>query len=129
MYIEVRMPKTKIIIYQESDETAPLLDWLDSLPDRAKDKCGAVIERLGDFGNQLRRPDCDYLSNGIYELRAKAGNVNYRVFYSFVGKQIVLLSHGCTKEKKVPKKEMNRAARNLAQYKQNPQKHTFNGDL
>ncbi len=119
------MPKTDIRIYQDADGTVPLLDWLDSLPDKAKDKCGAVIGRLADFGNQLRRPDCDYLSNGIYELRARAGNVNYRVFYSFVGKQIVLLSHGCTKEKKVPTKEIKRAIENLRRYKKNPKTHTY----
>lgn len=123
------MPKTDIRIYQDTDGTVPLLDWLDSLPDRAKDKCGAVIGRLADFGNQLRRPDCDYLSNGIYELRARAENVNYRVFYSFAGKNIVLLSHGCTKEKKVPKKEINRALRNLENYKNNPKAHTYREEL
>ena len=119
------MPKTDIRIYQDADGTVPLLDWLDSLPDRAKDKCGAVISRLADFGNQLRRPDCDYVSNGIYELRARAGNVNYRVFYSFVGKQIILLSHGCTKQKKVPTKEIKRAIENLRKYKENPKTHTY----
>jgi len=80
------MSKTDIRIYQNTDGTVPLLDWLDSLSDRAKDKCGAVIGRLADFGNQFRRPDCDYLSNGIYELRTKAENINYRVFYGFVEK-------------------------------------------
>ena len=119
------MPKTDIRIYQDADGTVPLLDWLNSLPDRAKDKCGAVIERLADFGNQLRRPDCDYLSNGIYELRARIGNVNYRVFYGFVGRQIILLSHGCTKEKKVPTKEIKRAIENLRRYTENPKTHTY----
>jgi len=119
------MPQADIRIYQDSDETVPLLDWLDSLPDRAKDKCGAVIGRLADFGNQLRRPDCDYLSNGIYELRARAGNVHYRVFYSFVGKQVVLLSHDCTKRKKVPNKEIKRAIENLRKYRRNPKAHTY----
>ena len=121
------MPKTDIRVYQDADGTAPLLDWLDSLPNKAKDKCGAVIGRLADFGNQLRRPDCDYLANGIYELRARAGNVNYRIFYSFAGKQIVLLSHGCTKEKKVPTEEIKRAIENLRNYKENPKTHTYKG--
>ena len=119
------MPQTEIRIYQEIDGTVPLLDWLDDLPDKAKDKCVAVISRLADFGNQLRRPDCDYLSDGIYELRARVGNVNYRILYGFAGKQIVLLSHGCTKKKKVPAKEINRAIDNLNTYKQNPESHTY----
>ncbi len=121
------MPRTDIRIYQDADGSVPLLDWLDSLPDKAKDKCGAVIGRLADFGNQLHRPSCDYLTEGIYELRARWGNINYRVFYSFVGKHIVLLSHGCTKEKKVPTKEIRRAIENLRKYKTNPKTHIYRG--
>ena len=123
------MPKADIRIYQETDGTVPLLDWLDDLPDKAKDKCIAVISRLADFGNQLRRPDCDYLKDGIYELRARTGNVNYRILYGFAGRQIVLLSHGCTKEKKVPNKEINRAIENLRRYKHNPTAHTYRENI
>jgi putative component of toxin-antitoxin plasmid stabilization module len=118
------MPKTEVRIYREIDGKVPLLDWLDDLPDKARDKCVAVIMRLADFGNQLRRPDCDYLTDGIYELRARVGNINYRILYGFTDKQIVLLSHGCTKEKKVPVKEINKAIENLQKYRQNPKVHT-----
>jgi putative component of toxin-antitoxin plasmid stabilization module len=76
------------------------------------------------LGFQLRRPECDYLREGLYELRAKHGTVNYRVLYAFVGKSIALLSHGCTKEKAVPPIEIERAIKNLAQYKANPIKYS-----
>jgi len=119
------MPKTDIRIYQVADGTVPLLDWLDSLTDRAKDKCGAVIARLADFGNQLRRPDCDYLTESIYELRAKSNKVHYRILYGFHGKNAVMLSHGCTKTDKVPKREINRAIRNLKKFIAKPEKHMY----
>jgi putative component of toxin-antitoxin plasmid stabilization module len=69
------------------------------------------------------------LTDGIYELRARVGNVNYRILYSFTGRQIVLLSQGCTKEKKVPAKEINKAIENLQKYKQNPQAHTYSENI
>lgn len=121
------MAKTKIIIYQDFEGTIPLLEWLDSIPKKARIKCIEKIERLANYGHTLRRPDCDYLADGIYELRARAGNVNYRIFYAFAGKQIVLLSHGGTKEKKVERKEIKRAKKNLANYRQNPNGHTCKG--
>ncbi|MHC4580660.1 MAG: type II toxin-antitoxin system RelE/ParE family toxin [Planctomycetota bacterium] len=65
----------------------------------------------------------------IYELRARSGNVHYRVLYGFVGKNIVLLSHGCSKERKVPKKEIDRAIENLNKYMQDPKAHTYAGEL
>lgn len=120
------MPKTKVIIYRESDGTVPLRDWLKQQPVKAQEKCLAAMKTLADFGNELRRPLSDYLRDGIYELRTRSGTVNYRLLYGFAGQNIVLLSHGCTKEKEVPKREIERAIKNLAQYRKNPAKHTLN---
>lgn len=123
------MPKTTIRIYKEPGSSAPLFEWLDKVPEKARDKCIARVELLAEYGHELRRPICDYLENAIYELRAKYNNVNYRILYSFAGKDIVLLSHGCTKEQKVPKVEIERAARNRANYLRNPAAHTYEGEL
>lgn len=123
------MPKTSIVIYQEKDGSVPLIEWLDGIAQKAKDKCIVKIERLEQFGYELRRPDCDLLEEGIYELRAKLNRVNYRILYSFQGRNIVLLSHGCTKEKKVSKSQINRAIRSRNNYIQNPKAHTYFGEL
>jgi phage-related protein len=123
------MAKTEIIIYQEQKSQVPLLDWLDGLPSIAQDKCIALVEKLAEMGYELRRPHCDILRDGIYELRARHGNVHYRILYAFIGRNIVLLSHGFTKEKKVPNKEINRAIRNRDSYIQDPEAHTYIGEL
>ena len=123
------MPQTEIIIYQESDGKVPIIEWLDTIPDKAKDKCIARIEMLQEKGYELRRPICDYLDKGIYELRSKYENVHYRILYAFAGKNIVLLSHSCTKVKEVPKKEIKRAVSNLGEYKKEPKAHTFIREL
>jgi phage-related protein len=119
------MPKTAVRIYKEKGGSVPLRDWLDGLPAKIQDKCIARVELLAEYGHQLRRPVCDYLDNGIYELRVRYNNVNYRILYCFVGKDIVLLSHGCTKEQKVPRIEIERAVRNRADYLRNPAAHTY----
>jgi len=105
------------------------LDWLDNLPAKVQDKCVALVERLAQTGHKLRRPYCDFLEQGIYELRARYGNVNYRILYAFVGKNIVLLSHGFLKERKVPKREIDRALRNLSKYIRDREAHTYSGEL
>ena len=102
---------------------------MDDLPDKVQDKCIALIELLAETGHKLRRPHCDFLEQGIYELRARRGNVNYRILYAFVGRNVVLLSHGFFKERKVPKKEIYRAIRNLDNYKKDPKTHTYSGQL
>ncbi len=123
------MAKTEVVIYQEQEGQVPLLNWLDSLSSIAQDKCIALIEKLAEMGYELRRPHCDILRDGIYELRARHRNVNYRILYAFIGRNIVLLSHGFTKEKKVPNTEINRAIRNRDNYIQEPQAHTYIGEL
>lgn len=113
------MPETQVVIFKESDGSVPLLDWMDSIPQKAKEKCIVKIEQLQMFGYELRRPDCDMLRDGIYELRARHNNVHYRILYAFCGKNIVLLSHGCTKVDKVPEKEIRKAFDNLKKYMKN----------
>ena len=123
------MPKTVVIIYQEIDGTVPFLDWMDGLTQKVQDKCIVKIELLTEFGYELRRPNCDILHSGIYELRVRHQNVNYRILYGFYGENIVLLSHGCTKEAKVPEKEIEKAKINLSRFKKNQQAHTYSGEL
>ncbi len=102
---------------------------MDSLPQIVKDKLIARVERLEECGYELRRPLCAPLRDGIYELRARRGNVQYRILYAFVGQNIVLLSHGCTKEKEVPPKQISRAVRNRDKYVQDRKAHTYVEEL
>jgi phage-related protein len=119
------MPRTEIITYKEKSGDVPLSRWLESLPAKVRYKWEARFELLEQSGYELRRPVCDYLRNEIYELRLRYGTIQYRVLYAFVGRNVVLLSHGFSKEGKVPDIEINRAIINLRNYLNNPSIHTF----
>ncbi len=75
------MPKTEVIAYREGNGSVPLLDWLEGLSQKARRKCLVKIEMLVELGHELRRPHCDLLERGIWELRARAGHVQYRILY------------------------------------------------
>ncbi|MEK7675961.1 MAG: type II toxin-antitoxin system RelE/ParE family toxin [Verrucomicrobiota bacterium] len=122
------MPRTKTVLYREDDGSVPLLAWLDSIPDKARDKCVARIERLREMGHELRRPEADFLRDGIYELRAALQGINYRVLYFFHGREAVILSHGVLKERVVPPKDIERAIARKRKFEATPQKHTY-GEL
>ena len=119
------MPRTELITYKEKDGSVPLLKWMDTLSREIQDKWTARFERLEELGYELRRPECDILRDKIYELRLKKGRVNYRILYTFVGKNVVLLSHGCYKKDKVPEAEIDKAIINRRNYLANPSVHTF----
>ena len=57
----------------------------------------------------------------MYELRTQVGNVNYRILYGFVGKDVALLASGLTKEKKVPSREIDQAVGRIEKYNLNPE--------
>jgi hypothetical protein len=75
------VPRTVVITFREADGSVPLLDWLDGLSQVAREKCLVKIEMLAESGHELRRPHCDLLERGIWELRARAGHVQYGILY------------------------------------------------
>jgi phage-related protein len=122
------MPETKILYYCELDGSAPVLDWITDVARKhrkAAEKFLARIESLADLGHELRRPVADILRDGIYELRIRVGNVNYRILYFFHGRNVAVLTHGLTKEKKVPDADIERAIRRKAAFESDPEKHTY----
>ena len=103
------MAHTEVYFYRDEGGSLPLVQWLDALPRKVRLKCLVRISRFAELGNDLRRPEADYLRNGIYELRASHQGVHYRLLYFFAGRAVVVLSHGITKEREVPNKEIDRA--------------------
>ena len=65
------MPETTVVFYADDDGSAPLLTWLDQQQRKVQDKCLVKIERLAELGHELRRPEADFLRDGIYELRVR----------------------------------------------------------
>lgn len=77
------MRETEVILFSEDDGSVPVLAWMDKLPPKAQDKCIVKIERLAALGHELRRPEADYLRDGIYELRVALQGIQYRILYFF----------------------------------------------
>ncbi len=122
------MPKTGVLFYQEADGRSPVVEWLEELrkmDTAAYAKCVAVIERLEELGHELRRPTADFLRDGLYELRAKKGHVNYRLLYFFHGRHVAIVAHGLTKEDVVPAADIERALRRKRSFEANPERHTY----
>lgn len=123
------MAKIDVVIFAKENNRAELLEWLDKIPEKAQDKCIVKIERLGQLGHELRRPEGDFLRDGIYELRASLKRVQYRILYFFHLK-IGVLSHGIIKTgNKVPAKEIDRAIENKTTFSESPEKHTYREEL
>jgi phage-related protein len=120
------VPKTEVLLYREADGTVPLVDWLDRLKPEAQAKCLARLRRLEEHGHELRRPEADFLPNGIHELRTQDERLNFRMLYFFHGRRAVVVSHGLVKqESRVPEGELRAALRRKAAFESDPAGHTF----
>jgi phage-related protein len=119
------MPQIRVVLYREEGGSVPLLKWLDRLHDRARAKVLLRIERLKELGNELRRPEADYLRDGIYELRIGLQGIHHRILYFFSGRTVAVLSHGLVKEREVPAREIELAIRRKSRFEADPQTHTY----
>ena len=122
------MPRTDVVFYQETEGDVLVLDWLKKLrrsDQQAYAKCIAAVERLAEFGHELRRPLADFLKDGIHELRVRKGRVNYRILYFFHGRDLAVLAHAITKKGEVPDADIDRAVRRRKAFASNPAAHTY----
>ncbi len=123
------MPQTQVVFYQETDGEVPVLEWLMQLVKQNRKgyaNCVARIGQLAANGYELRRPAADYLSDGIYELRAKHIRVQYRILYFFHGQNVAILAHAITKEEEaVPAIDIERALLRKRLFEENPEAHTY----
>jgi len=119
------VPKTRVALYREEDGSCPLVEWFDKLPAKAQDKCYPRLERLHEMGHELRRPEADFLRDGIYELRVSLGGVHHRILYFFYGAIAAVVSHGLVKERAVPPKDIDHAVERKKRFEANPAKHTY----
>ena len=123
------LPEIRLILFKADDGTVPFLEWFSVIPPKAQDKCRVRLERLGQLGHELRRPEADFLRDGIYELRVGLQGINYRILYFFGGREAVVVSHGIIKERVVPPKEIDLALRRKTQFEVDPGGHTHEESL
>jgi phage-related protein len=118
------MPWVQIRFFREADGSIPAVDWLAGLSPKARLKCRVKLERLAELGYEMRRPEADYLDQGIYELRATLRGVHHRMLYFFVGRWAVVVSHGIVKEDRVPRREIDLAILRRTLVVRDPMRHT-----
>jgi phage-related protein len=119
------VPRTRVVLYREEDGSCPFLKWFSELPAKVQDKCYLRLERLREVGHELRRPEADFLRDGIYELRVSRQGVHHRILYFFHGTIAAVVSHGLVKERVVPAEEIDHAVERKKRFEANPGRHTY----
>lgn len=106
-----------IEFYETEGGSLPVRDFIESLSDKHQAKIVHRIDLLAETGNTLKEPHVKKLEGKIWELRVQASPNIYRILYfTDIGKDIVLL-HGFTKKtQKTPRKEIEIATERMKDY-------------
>ena len=106
----------EVLFYETTQGHCPAEDFLDSLPVKVRAKLSKWIEKLEEHGPDLPRPYADVVRGKIRELRLIFSSNQYRLFYFFVGKKIIM-THGIMKKTdQIPTVELDRAQRAMQDF-------------
>ena len=111
------MPKFEVVFYEKTNGEQPAKDFLLTLSTKLRAKMVSTIAVLSENGTELREPYSKYLTDGLFELRAKVGTDTTRVLYFFfTGKRIVLTNDFIKKTQKTPSNEIEKAKKYRSDY-------------
>lgn len=83
------MKKWRIEYWVGPRGASPIEKWFEK---RTKDQIKSIakeIKMLEIFGNDLKMPHSKALGDGLFELRER--RYGYRIYYGFIGGQIIIL--------------------------------------
>lgn len=107
----------EIDFYHKSDNSCPVIEFLDSLDIKIKAKFLRLLLLLEQNGNELREPYSKPLQEGIFELRIKQGTNIIRILYFFmVGHKIIITNGFIKKSLKTPRAEIELAKKYRKEY-------------
>ena len=110
----------EIIIYQDKNGKSQIMDFLYELVNKNgkdakinRNKVNDYIQLLAEYGTYIGEPVCKHLEGDIWELRPLDNRI---LFAGVVDSKFVLLHQFLKKTQKTPKKEIDQAKRELADY-------------
>lgn len=111
------MSRYEVKFYENENGDQPAKNFLLSIDKKMRAKMVMVISILQDNGQELREPYSKYLTDGIFELRAKFGSDIMRILYFFdIDRHVILTCGFIKKTQKTPKREIEKAKKYRADY-------------
>lgn len=117
----------RILFYKTKSGETPVLDYIRKLESRS-DKDGRIklhkiqeyINVLRSYGVQAGEPYIKHLDGDIWELRPIRDRI---LFAAWIDNKFILLHHFLKQTQKTPKKEIDQAKRELADYAERSKKN------
>lgn len=106
----VEASEWSVVFYREESGRSPVLEFLDTVDERAQESLLASIEQLRVRNVRAREPLVRHLEDKLWELRdERRGNIYRLLYFFFTGRQIVFLHGFQKKTPKTPRREIDLA--------------------
>ena len=110
----------EIFFYKNQAGNEPVLEYIQELAGKADKDSRIKATKIQDYinylrktGSQAREPYAKHLDGVIWELRPLRDRILYA---AWDGQSFILLHHFMKKTRKTPKREIDQAKRNFADY-------------
>ena len=111
----------KVTFFKDSKNNSSVLEYIDSLSIKEKAKVLKYAEFLRENKGVLDEPYTKHIKGKIRELRVDFSSKRHRIFYfTFVGKNIILLHAFLKRTEKTPLLEIKKAEENYHIVVNNP---------
>ena len=105
------------IAFHEKNGKSDVRDYIESLETKKKAKIYYMLELLRQRGWQMKYPDTEKVGDKVFALRVEYGNNEYRFFYFFHSREIILFVHYVHKKsKKLRPEDIEKAERIRKEY-------------
>ena len=111
-----------IIFYKDKNGNSDIINYLDELQEKAKTDKSARINRekilaymaaLAEYGTRIGKPFVKHIDGNLWELRPLSNRI---FFFYWKDDQFVLVHYYLKRSQKAPKKEIEKARRNIKDY-------------
>ena len=100
----------KVSFYKDNNGKSSILEYIKRLSEKERSKIYKYVEFLREHQGVLDEPYSKHIRGKIRELRVDFGKNRHRIFYfTFVGKNIIILHAFLKKTQKTPISEVKKA--------------------
>ncbi len=108
------MQTWEIEYYLTNTGKAPVKEFIDSMPLKARARTFKTFELIEEYGLRIGEPHIKYLEENLWEIRVRAEEGVFRFIFTISGKKIIVLLHGFQKKTRKTAQVDLRIARNRA---------------